>query len=87
METLQRATKWAAQYFTNPRSYYPIPENSTKFMDMTMTINRIKGMSTDAEGAAMKTWVEPFQAFEAANCEAANYQGQDRYITYHTVQE
>ncbi len=52
-----------------------------------MMINPIKGMCTDAEGAAMKAWVEPFQAFEAANCEAANYQGKGRYITYHTVQE
>ena len=33
-EGLKRTTRWAAHYFTNKRSYYPVPSNSVKFWDI-----------------------------------------------------
>ena len=36
----------------------PIPENSTRFMDMKMMANPSKGVCMDAEIAAMQAWVE-----------------------------
>ena len=33
-EGLKRTTRWAAHYFTNKRSYYPVPSNSIRFWDI-----------------------------------------------------
>ena len=31
---LKRTTRWAAHYFTNKESYYPVPSNSVSFWDI-----------------------------------------------------
>ena len=33
-EGLKRTTRWAAHYFTNKRSYYPVPSNSIRFWNI-----------------------------------------------------
>ena len=33
-EGLKRTTRWAAHYFTNKKSYYPVPSNSISFWDI-----------------------------------------------------
>ena len=39
-EPLKRATKWSAYYFTNPVSYYPIPQTKVPLRDIK-TIKRL----------------------------------------------
>ena len=39
-ESLKRATKWSAYYFTNPVSYYPIPQTKVPLRDIP-TIKRL----------------------------------------------
>ena len=33
-ETLKRATKWSAYYFTHANSYYPVPETKVALRDI-----------------------------------------------------
>lgn len=33
-EGIKRTTHWAAHYFTNKKSYYPVPSNSVRFWDI-----------------------------------------------------
>ena len=35
-EGLKRTTMWSAYYFTNKKSYYPIPTNSLRFWDIPL---------------------------------------------------
>ena len=34
-EGLKRTTQWAAHYFTNKKSYYPVPSNSIRFWNIS----------------------------------------------------
>lgn len=34
-EGLRRTTQWAAHYFTNKKSYYPVPSNSIRFWNIS----------------------------------------------------
>ena len=61
-ESVKRVTKWAANYFTHEKSYYPVPLTSKKFVNFTST-RRLpsEGINTETE-CAMKEFVEKYRS-------------------------
>ena len=45
-ESLKRVTKWAAKYFTHEKSFYPVPQTSTEFVNVHFTNVNLQNRST-----------------------------------------
>ena len=61
-ESVKRVTKWAANYFTHEKSYYPVPLTSKKFVNFT-SMRRLPSeeINTETE-SAMKEFVEKYRS-------------------------
>ena len=60
-ESLKRATKWSAKYFTHPSSYYPVPNCKMRFAEVNyMTPLPSVEMPKESQ-QLMRDWVEPFR--------------------------
>ena len=60
-ESLKRSTKWAAKYYTHPKSYYPVPETNMPLCDITgLKKMEQRAMAKDDE-EVMRGWAEPFR--------------------------
>ena len=60
-ESLKRATKWAAKYYTHPSSYYPVPECKMKFSDVTFMQPLPSVSMAKDDQTLMRECLEPFR--------------------------
>lgn len=62
-ESLKRATKWSAKYYTDPSSYYPVTECKIRFGDVAfMTPLALPSVDMPKEKQErLREWVEPFR--------------------------
>ena len=60
-ESLKRSTKWAAQYYTSVKSYYPIPANGAHFKDLDVMAPLPTAYCSPEDARRMKEWIEPFR--------------------------
>ena len=55
-EGLKRTTQWAAHYFTNKKSYYPVPSNSVSFWDIPFLPPLPTVQMDDEDQERMREW-------------------------------
>jgi len=60
-ESLKRATKWSAKYFTHPSSYYPIPMTGMPFTAVKCMSPLPAAHSSIQQEDAMKEWMDNFR--------------------------
>ena len=75
-EGLKRTTRWAALYFTNKKSYYPVPSNSISFWDIPFLppLPTVQMDDEDQERVRMGA-----QQRKKEDCSTRNHQVQDRH--------
>ena len=56
-EGLKRTTQWAAHYFTNKKSYYPVPSNSIRFWNISFLPPLPIVQMDEKDQEHMKEWV------------------------------
>ena len=58
---MKRVTKWAAKYFTHEKSFYPVPQTSTEFVNLNF-VRPLPSVEIDPEiESAMKEFVEKYR--------------------------
>ena len=55
-EGLKRTTRWGAHYFTNKKSYYPVPSNSISFWDIPFLPPLPTVQMDDEDQERMREW-------------------------------
>ena len=55
-EGLKRTTLWAAHYFTNKKTYYPVPSNSVRFWDIPFLPPLPTVQMNDQDQECMREW-------------------------------
>lgn len=61
-EGIKRTTHWAAYYFTNPKSWYPVPERSMVLSDMPVMQPLPPVPMTSQCVQSMRDWAQTFGA-------------------------
>lgn len=60
-ESLKRITKWWAEYFTHPSSYYPVPQTGMSFQDVQFMTPLPPEALSKKEEETMKEWLENYR--------------------------
>jgi hypothetical protein len=61
-EALKRTTNWSAVYYTNPKSWYPVPGRATRFIDIPDIKPLPVGHATADEIRFMRDWAQSYGA-------------------------
>ena len=61
-ESIKRKTNWSAIYYTNPKSWYPVPERAARFIDTPDIKPLPTGNATAKEICSLRDWAQSYGA-------------------------
>lgn len=62
LESIKRISLWSVKYFTNPNSYYPIPDSNMQLNEvLTLKFEGKTKKVSKQEEADMKSWTEQYR--------------------------
>lgn len=61
-ESVKKTTNWAAFYFTNPKSWYPVPDRAAAFIEISLAPQLPPGVISAQDAQLMREWAHTFGA-------------------------
>ena len=61
-ESVKKTTNWAAFYFTNPKSWYPVPDRAASLFEIPLAPQLSPAVISSQDAQLMKEWAHTFGA-------------------------
>lgn len=61
-ESVKKTTNWAAFYYTNPKSWYPVPDRAAALIEISLAPQLPPGVVSAQDAQLMREWAHTFGA-------------------------